>query len=351
MTVYYILYFFIISLFFLSKTNLKIFKNKILNITLIFILLCLVVGLRNADMGNDLSGYIYSFKHSKSLSLIQFIDLYGNNYELGYIIFIKFLSLFTTNENIFLFFCSFMAMLPIYLLIIQKSDKYFLSILIFIGLPSFLMLFSALRQSIALSICCYSIIYIENKDKIRFILTIIIGSLFHSSALIFLIAYPIFWIKIDKFFRIVSIIFLLFVFVIRRQIFIFIIPFINTQYGVLTESNSVGIYIFLLLIYVFMLFFSNHNETNINGYLNILFLGIIFQTFASINSMAMRISEYFILILIVLIPKMLIELKIKTNKTILYFLFFIGFIALGLYFLYSGGSGWAKTYPYHWFWQ
>lgn len=50
-----------------------------------------------------------------------------------------------------------------------------------------------IRSSIALVICMWGSKFIENKDPIKFLITVLIATGFHYSALVFLLAYPIYW--------------------------------------------------------------------------------------------------------------------------------------------------------------
>jgi len=53
------------------------------------------------------------------------------------------------------------------------------------------------RQAFAISLCFYAIIFIYKKSFIRFAITIIIAGLFHSTAYLFIIAYPIGLIELN----------------------------------------------------------------------------------------------------------------------------------------------------------
>ncbi len=55
-----------------------------------------------------------------------------------------------------------------------------------------------IRQTFAFAITLYSFIYIIDRDKIKFILLVLLASLFHVSAVMFLIAYWIYDLKITK---------------------------------------------------------------------------------------------------------------------------------------------------------
>ena len=90
------------------------------------------------------------------------------------------------------------------------------------GLPVFLLNFSGLRQAIAMGITALSFNFIKEKKPVQFILLVILASLFHKSAIVFLAMYPIYNIKLDKFGKVMSIVVLGIVYfardVYKRQI-------------------------------------------------------------------------------------------------------------------------------------
>lgn len=351
MTVYFLLYFVILAIKAVEKSKLKLYKYKNEIIKIVFIIIIIIIGLRNIKMGNDLPGYLLSFRLCERFSLQEMILLRGDNYEIGYIVFMKLVSLFTNNENVFLLVCAITSIAPIAYVIIKKNSDWFFSTITFIALPSFLMLFSALRQSIAFAICFYSILFIQEKKPFKFMICIFIACLFHSSSIIFVIAYPLYYIRIPQKYRLSSLICIALIYIFRIQLFTLISPFLDKQYVSINITDSIGIYFFLILIYLTSILFSNCNKKEMNGYLNILYFGIVCQSFVSINNMAMRIAEYFILILVLLIPQMLFDIKLKVNKQIITIAFSVLLVIMGLMFLYQGGQGWAKSYPYLWFWN
>lgn len=353
MTMYFILYLLIILMSFIGKYN-HTKNNKKLTIIL-FSLIILVIGLRSTSMGNDLQGYIYSYRISADLSLKNFIIMRKDNYEIGFIIFIKVLSLINSNPNFFLFMCTAASVLPVAYCVFKTKTNSFLAIITYMAVPSFLMLYSGLRQSIALGICFYSILFVKEKKLKPFVITVLIAYLFHSSALLFLISYPVYWYRVNPKFRPYTLLIIVIIYIFRSELYLMLGSLLfDSVYMVLNQTNSYGVLLFLILNYVIGFLFSNKNSKynyEMNGYLNILFIGIVCQTFASVSSVAMRVAEYYILILVLMVPKLIGQLKFKTNKFFLYNCYSIALILLGLLFLYQGGNSWAQSFPFYWFWQ
>lgn len=161
---------------------------------------CTILGSLRNKVGTDWNLYYYFFVNAYTYDDF-FSDVY--NFEWGYKL-LNFIVKFFSNEYaVFLLIftgiiCFFKARL-----IIKITD---------IPLVIFLLNFSyyigdifSVRQSLAIAIVVYSIIYIHNKNLFKFIITIIIASFFHRTAIIFLPAYWFYYRKFSVKFFIISI--------------------------------------------------------------------------------------------------------------------------------------------------
>ena len=202
------IYYITIAIMFLYWTFVEIvYRNKkkknMLLCGVFFILIFLILALRHPSMGIDLGygtsyGYLSSFSYLSRLPIKELIMLNGYlNYEMGYILLNRLIGVVSNDQQFFLACCAFISLLPVSYVIWKKSDNICLSYFIYLGLPVFLLLFSGIRQSIAIGLCFYSIIYIQEKKLFKFVAIIIIATLFHSSAIIFLISYPLYYLKVS----------------------------------------------------------------------------------------------------------------------------------------------------------
>ena len=76
--------------------------------------------------------------------------------------------------------------------IFRYSKNVPLALLIFLSLGCYYFSLNAMRQSLAIAVLFYSIKYIEQKDLKKYLLCILFGFSFHSSALLFI---PFFWLS------------------------------------------------------------------------------------------------------------------------------------------------------------
>ena len=306
-----LLYIFMIYFFTLSVKNRK--KGK----KIFFVLVCLGVilfqGFRDFSVGTDLIGYIPGYIKIGNMKILSFNDIKNlkyQNYEIGYIILNKMIYLLGCDEREFLIIISTIIQIPIFFTIYKYSSYYFMSVLWYFSFGKFLMTFSGLRQSIAMSFVFSGYYFIRNKKKYKFVLLIIFASLFHKSALFCLVLYPLYYIKIDR----KKILFIFFIFILLflfKERVLFIVS--RLYYG---ESDSIvntGAYMMFIiyfLLYVFSMYFEKKGK-DYQGLRNILLLLTIIFVFASIHNTITRIGYPLALYTVLFIPELVTSIKFK----------------------------------------
>ena len=364
MTVYYGLYFFMTLLSFFLK---KIKKKEYSNIAswVFIILIFLVLALRHPSMGHDLrygTGYGYLGWYQK-IANGRLTDVFEftkqSNYDIGFVLFNKIISLISKNIQYFIIICTAISILPYAVFIKDNSELPLLSTVLFIANPSFLMQYSSIMQNIAMGICCISYKYIYAKDFKKFILTILLASLFHFSAIFFLVVYFAYHYELSKNKRLISVIILPIVFSLRIYIFPLVVSYFGSHIlaGETSSTKSFWIYYAIYIFAVFAYEINKGNkeskdETNkINAFLNIYFLAVLFMIFQDINSLSARLAAYYIISLIVLIPCILSKINNKHIFAFCYIFFLLGFTYYGLNKLDVGRDSYAQCSPYYFFWQ
>lgn len=317
-------------------------------------LVVLVVALRHPSMGVDLGygryyGYLVSFQEISQYSWTELFALSGwLNYEWGYIIFNKLLGYISTDYQCLLIACAIATIIPIGIMIWRDSEDPVFAIIIYLGLPIALVPFSALRQGIAVGICCLSYPLIRSRKKIKFILLVMFATLFHFSAFFFVIAYPLYHLKLSKTVRMASIPALAVVFVARYPLFIIASKLFKDN-AVVQRSNAFTLMLVFALMYTFCVLFA-YDEKN-KGFLNVFYMACVAQCFGSVYSIAIRVGYYFMPALVIALPNIIHNMKKSENRKISRLCVMTVFVIYGLYMLYSSGKGWAMTYPYYFFWQ
>jgi hypothetical protein len=355
MAVYYFLIIIpaITSLFYYFK---KTEKSKSLTFLLFFLFLWLLLSLRSYDVGADITTYKYFFDSIRATSWSYLPRSFS--VEIGYVLFNKLIGILTDNFSVFLSIISFIIIRPVYLLYKEESEDPLLSIALFINMPVFVMMFSGLRQAVAISISIIAFNFAKKKKLLIFILVILIAVSFHKSALIALLLYPLYHSKITKKWLWFVIPVLLAVFIFNEQLFLLAGNIIESnyfeRYGGIHNTGSYTMIILFALFFGFSYFMVDDSKLNANttGLRNILILVLLIQFFAPIHPLAMRMNYYFIVYIPLLIPDIILNSKkelsflAKTAQLVM-IMFFI------FYFFYNAynGADILQVFPYKFIWE
>ena len=320
---------------------------------LIFSAMILLLGLRHPSMGSDLGyyreyGYLHSYDQLSAyswktvFSLNEFL-----NYEWGYVILNKLIgSLTGGSRQMLLLVCAGLSLIPVGAIVYRSSEQPLLSAVIYMGISPFLLLFSGLRQGIAVGICAYSLRYIFDRKPWHFLAAMLLAVLFHDSAVVFLAAYPVYYLKLNGSLRWCTVPVIGAVYLLRRPLF----RIVGSLFSSYSASSAGGFALFLIFcaMYLFCCVFMDHSDERVNGLANLFFCACICQTFGTISSLAIRVGYYYIMSLILLLPGVLKQMKKPGERRILEGIILLCFIYQGLNMLRS--TGWAMAYPYCPFW-
>lgn len=263
-------------------------------------------------------------------------------------IFLIELSRLTGMVNLFFVVNSFICIYFIYKTTTTYSLDPWLSLLFFICFPLFFLnSLSVIRFFTALAIGFYAFKYIEQKKPIKYVLLILLASLFHKSALIAGVFYVARYIKLGS-------IKLLAIFVSLPILAEFMNKFVVKylpEYAIYTETTKIQegtkAIIFLVVIALLGLFLRKRiifNDEAATIYLNIYFLGIaIYLMFYNQGTMGHRLSLFGIIYGLLLVPKMFSLAKGKIERAFLKLVFFS---LLVIMFLYTINGGAATYIPY-----
>lgn len=345
MTVYYIL---LILIGVLSILTINVKKQKIKNtivIGLCSIYIIIIQALRDKRVGTDIIGYLQGYKSSSFINVFKGEKLY--NYESGYTLLNKILNGMNVSEQIFLLIIAIIIMIPIAITWIRYSKMPGLSVLLYMAFGFLTMTFSGLRQSIAIGITFYSYSFIKEKKLIHFIIAILLAMQFHTSSVIFLIAYPIYYLNIGK----EKIIFLIPIFVLgyvfRKEIFIFASYVYEGKALDIEYTNAYGLLIFMIIILILSYIFYKKENQNVNAYRNYILVAIFFQMLASYSNIVGRTGYYYWIFITLLIPEILINQKVLRTRL-------IGKVCivmfLVIYYIMRLKTGYLDIVPYKFYW-
>jgi len=322
-------------------------------ITAFFLILAFLLMFRGLSVGSDTMNYRYFFHRIRRL---QWNELGEFGLEYAYVLLNKAVSVLTDHEQGLFIVSALLSLIPMYILYKEDWNYAPLKILIFVNLSMFPMLFSGIRQAIAVSVGIIAYFFVRRKQFLWFLVTVVVAFLFHRSAFVLLALYPACHIRLRKkhLWFVVPIIAAIFVF--NRQIFALLTLFIGDYFGSVAMTQT-GAYTIILLFSLFSIFsFVIPEESMLDdetiGLRNVLLLATCLQFFAPLHTISMRMNYYFIIFIPVLLPRVILCAK-QNMKQVAHFanivmcVFFFAY-----YFLtaYSGGDT-LNLYPYSFFWE
>lgn len=174
-------------------------KNKKYNafVLTIAVLTFFIIANESIKSNGDLQGY---YNHYNSLSHVKF-DYFFRNWSDMKDPFYHLCGFLTSKIGLDFYgwhtVIAFVSAFAIYNLISRYSTNVFISLTTIFVLGLFGFILSGLRQALALSVLMFSFTFLREKKLICFILVVLLASLFHSTALIFIVAYPVYQMKFN----------------------------------------------------------------------------------------------------------------------------------------------------------
>ncbi|MDT2767635.1 EpsG family protein [Globicatella sulfidifaciens] len=368
MWLYYFLLMYILCFGFIFKLKLSITKRKTVYLFATFGLFFLLSALRSSYVGNDTEEYLRVFRNIASSK-----DFSGYlwRFEKGYLYLNKILSYITMNQQIILIITSLIIMYGFARFIFKYSKSPVLSTYLFFTFGYYGMTMNTIRQSIAIVILLYSYDFLRNRRLIKFVLMVIIASLFHRTAIFFLLAVFITKLRYNKktlfLFAITSFaLYGLFEYIFKFMINIFptYTYYVESIYldGNIRMASIINMFVAICVIIIGIM--TKYHKTEMydrelrglnnpldgQNYLMLILTGISI-TFVSFNfNLLDRVGDYFLIYMIVYLPNSIIRLKNRELRTIIYYLIII------LFFVYATTiiifrPEWSGIYPYSFHWN
>jgi hypothetical protein len=348
--------------------------NKKIYIIFTFIILFFISAFRSKNIGSDTTAYIYLFEYigtSENIftlsSLFSINDILESRFEIGYIILNKILFNISDHYIILFIVVSFFVLGAWLTFIYRYSNMIWISVFLFINLRFFYFTLSGLRQAIAMAIILISYKFLKERKTTPFVIVILVASLFHLSALIFLIIYPLSTMKFNKKLLVYSFlsgitIYIIYEVILRR--FLTLFPKYNMYLDSTYFDGDIKIatilnFLIVLSIFVFGLLItkkrsdglnSENKKSNIHLMNHIMLMATLFS-FVAINANILnRFSSYFFMFTVVYIPLVIGELKKKEVRVLVtYTILLIAFLYNVIILYYK--PDWNIIYPYKFIWE
>lgn len=339
--------------------------NRI-SLGLFFTLLLALLALRAPTIGRDLSNYQIYFNEAVRFGWSSVKDSVPEPLFMALNVLV---AAFTDNFQIFLAVVAVLTVVPIAISYLRNAKDAVLTILLFLNLSVFIILFSTLRQAMTMALGLIAYEFTKRKQWYFFLPIVVLAFFIHKSALALLLLYPLYHIRISRRWMIGIVPAYMLLFAFRRQIFSLCLRLIDDYYGRYTVIEDTGAYMMLLLLVLLSVFvFSIPDEARIDretaALRNILLLTVMIQMFASLHPLAMRINYYYLVFVPILIPR-LIVCRPQTNRAVrgkrILFLSrrklallakYVMIVFFLVYFFISAPrQNLLDTFPYRFFWE
>lgn len=327
-----------------------------------FLLFFFLAGMRGINVGADLKRYFPEFFVMQYLEDIRNVIRYSYH-EVGYMLYIKLLNMISSDERCYLIGTSFISMIGPFYMFYKFSKQPNVSILLFYAMGYYTMTFCDVRQAMALSFTFFSLLFLVKRKKKYFMFFVFLATLFHQSAIVMMIAYPLtsYPLNRKRFMTYVSLCITISLFAVT------ILRFVVTNYlfkydpELINEEGAGGgfnLFLFQLLIFILMSIFYFSNRYRISkeqSYLLSIF--VIFQLLtttiqltAPIYSSMVRMTYYFFIpVVTIAVPEIYGLIRQKKVKKMYYLLIFL-FAIIYMIRVYSynpiNGSNKQGVIPY-----
>lgn len=290
-------------------------KMKVLFLFLSFFSFTLVMGLRSYNVGTDTSSYITIFGITNNLSfhdiltnlsikIPYFVDYDSSaSVESGFLLWCKFIHLFSNNSQVFLFLTSGLICFFSAKFIYDNCEKnVFFPTIVFLCESIFMNSLNLVRQMLACAIALQAYKCLKNKSLWKAIIIILIAFMIHHTAIVTLILIPIMLVTLKnkkRFFDYMGIIACLFplVSIYGQNMINTLFPAYSGYYISQTSQNFLGIGTILLiaieLIGIIYMYINDFRVINSDKISLMVLISIIFELLGFKMMIFLRMSLYF----------------------------------------------------------
>lgn len=351
----------IVRFYYLENTNMEGIVPKQRNSFLIVFFICffLILALRDETIGRDLLHYKYYFNSYSRMSYKQF-PIFSEEWLFRWInISIRRI---TSDYQIYLVIMAVVTVLPIALLYCKERNHGYVQMILFVNMSTFVMLFSGLRQSLAIAVGVVAYYFVKKKKLVWFLIFAYLALAIHHSGFMVFLMYPMYHAKLRKQHLIYVVPIVTLIFIFKARIFTFlnkILSETSDDYG--SEITETGSYMSLLLFIIITIFSyvvseDEKMDEEAFGLRNFLVLAVALQCFASLHTLSMRLNYYYIIFIPRAVGKCLNSKKhrydgIADLGEIVLCIFFTIYFIWGTYNSYKTGRSALDTVPYKFFWE
>ncbi len=363
MTIFIVLFIYLIlvSTFVHQKGN--NLKTRLAQTILMGLGLWVVLALRSPFCGCDVFSYNKGYYDGYATQFVNiadtpFFEVLWNiftgvqyaSYEPGFVLYCRLVGLITNNVQLFLAITAAIVIFLFSKVIYRYSENIGLSFITLMCFGLYTFSFSGLRQALAIAITFYSYTFIDERKPFRFTLAVLLASTLHSSALFFLITYPLSKKTLTKVESLWAVAIILILLPFLSGIVNWITPILFPgKYKTYEDAGgAVTMFIVYIVLFFCSLFLKDRNSDN-NPMRWMLLLATWCQSLGFISDGGMtRIGYYFQPIFILFFPQIINDTAQSDLRPIL--TSSLKLILL-VFFILTMSGGYLNIVPYHFFWE
>ncbi len=331
-------------------------KNLLLPV--FFGCLFLLLMCRGKTVGNDTQQYSYLFELHGTSSISMIIR---EGRDVLFRLLAHFVYRVFGNYQVFLAVIALLEVIPIAYVYLKDRSHSYLKMILFVNMATFCMMFSGIRQAVAISFGVLAYDFITRKKIWGYIICCLISFGFHTSGIVVSLFFLISKIKFRKKSVIWAAILTGIVLMFNRQIFNTLMRLYDMvssrEYDAITSTGAYTSLILFILFAIYSFWISKDEIMDEDAYVlrSFLVMTVLLQCFAPLHSLAMRVNYYFIILIPLQIGKCL---KYKDEhlgdlakiSEIVLCVFFTGYFIYTLVKGYITGDSPLNIIPYIPFW-
>lgn len=323
----------------------NVFDGALLIYSCLFFIV--IIGCRDFSIGPDTQNYFNNIYNNSYPFETIFSDW---KYAGSRLVYKLLKTMFPSSYHLTLIFVAAITMIAVCRFLKKNSVDYFFSFVLLLSLGFIYSYMYLMKQTLATIVLLLSVEDIKSKRLFPFIIKVLVASLLHPSAIVFILAWCVRKIKPGRKSIIIVPALSLITIICRNYIF----RLIKYVSGSLLSSYEQGdsslnytgllIQMMILLASVVMMWREIDKDEKGNFYVSVYSIGILFQSMTQTLGEFFRISKYFSIFGVLLLPYAYKSFR-KSQPKIAPFVYASMILVFILYFLFFSGR--EKTfYPY-----
>ena len=309
-----------------------------------------IAALRGRCVGGDTDIYVNAFERISRLDVITAYEQADK--DPVFYAFLNIMSKISESYTVLFIVIALFFSFAVTRFIYKYSKDPTISWIIALSLSLYQFTLTAMRQTIAISFVLIAFSCLFEKKWFKGVIAVLLGSLFHSSAIVVLAVFVVYKVKVNKIMLWCSVCVLGISFLLRNQIASLILNFFQSEtlgYDITEEQSGMTMLLVILVLYIFAVLFVDTKVLESSHVVQKLFVfsfaAVFFETLVPAQPIFFRFAFYFLYGLIVLIPEVIMTGRSSQDKIILY-LAIAGVLSVQ-YFVFTIGS--SNIMPYYTF--